>query len=233
DDPAGEYNPAYNSTAVVTTSMTSASVELTIPDGVSKVYYYNATGVTADEAKAKLQEKVESGSAWDTWTKSDTYTISGLTYNTSYVLATISEAADGSYSELQSYEYTTNDIEFTSSASLSYTTTYGAHSWSSGADAYSITLDVKFENGAVGYYFTELDSYYQKDYDGDGVISAQDCAISMVNAGMTGSYYYHSSEGECTGETRYVDSYFVIIPVDANGAFGTPIALSKSTDTNL
>ncbi|MFI3299459.1 MAG: BACON domain-containing carbohydrate-binding protein, partial [Rikenellaceae bacterium] len=39
DDPAGEYNPAYNSTAVVTTSMTSASVELTIPDGVSKVYY--------------------------------------------------------------------------------------------------------------------------------------------------------------------------------------------------
>ncbi|MFI3299355.1 MAG: hypothetical protein R3Y49_06110, partial [Rikenellaceae bacterium] len=33
-----------------------------------------------------------------------------------------------------------------------------------------------------------------------------------------------------TGETRYVDSYFVIIPVDANGAFGTPIALSKSTD---
>ncbi len=233
DDPVGEYNSAYNSTAVVTPSMTTASVELTIPDGVSKVYYYNATGVTADEAKTTLQGKVESGNAWDTWEKSDTYTISGLSYNTSYVLATMSEAADGSYSELQSYEYTTNDLEFNSSASVSYTKTYGAHSWSSGTDAYSVTLDVKFENGTVGYYFADLTSWYQKDYDGDGVISAEDCAMSMVNGGFISSYYYHDSEGECSGETTAADTYFTLIPVDANGAFGTPIALSKSTDTDL
>ncbi|MFI3299194.1 MAG: leucine-rich repeat protein [Rikenellaceae bacterium] len=227
------YNSAYNSTIVVTPSMTSVSLDITIPQGVSKVYYYNATGKTAEDAKEYLLNKVESNSAYDYWNKSGVETISGLSYNTSYVLATISEAADGSYSELQSYEYTTNDIEFTSSASVSYATTYGAHSWSSSADAYSITLDVKFENGAVGYYFTELDSYFQKDYDGDGVISAIDCATSMVNNGFINSYFYYDSEGECTGSTRYAENYFVIIPVDANGAFGTPIALSKSTDESI
>ncbi len=228
------YNSAYNSTIAVTTSMTSVSLDLTIPEGVSRVYYYNSKGLTAEAAKEYLLSKVESNSADDYWDKSGVETISYLTYNTEYILVTMSVAADGSYSQLQSYEYSTTDVEFNSSASVSYTTTYSTHPWHSSEDAYTITLDVKFENGAVGYYFTELNSYFQKDYDGDGVMSAEDCAMSMIDGGYLGSnYYYHDSEGECTGQTTAADNYFVIIPVDANGAFGTPIALSKSTDPSI
>ncbi len=140
----------------------------------------------------------------------------GIEYNMYY----LGVAADGTMGEIQTLTYTTKTPSYDSSATLNVSMTSGQAYYAYGLDypdyLYAlVSYSVEMSNGATSYIYTTTGSL------GDG-----STAESYGNA-VLGSYgRVQTSETELVDVRIDTKGYlFAAVPVDADGAYGTPVYL--------
>ncbi|MFI3285956.1 MAG: Ig-like domain-containing protein [Rikenellaceae bacterium] len=212
-----QYDENYEVDIRLDPQLTSTEVELVIPTGATKVYYYNAgADTTEDKAKETLLSYAASDNSYHKWSSSGTQEIQYLKYKTPYKLYVMAADDQDRYGQMQIVEYSTLGAIFDSKATLEYTVTVTSEStWSQTIDVNATLLE-----GAVGFYAKSVSSSYVMG-DEDGEMSNEDWGDSLINAGGLSSYF--TTSATLTIYSSSTPDPIVIIPVDAEGKYGTPI----------
>ncbi len=156
----------------------------------------------------------------------ETYLAMGTDYNMYY----LGVAADGTMGTIQTLSYTTTSPEYTSAATVSIAVTSGQAYYAYGLDypdyLYAeVNYTVEMANGAVSYIYGTFDKNYLADQS----------SIESWGNYLIGTCYNKTSSTATELTNVYLgskDYVLAAVPVDASGAYGTPIYVEYNDWSN-
>ncbi len=226
---------------VTGTNYLDVNFDVTFNPAIAKYVYLNSTAeIITNESwryKTEAQARTELiNKAYDPYgsgIKSDNSNIvenvydlriEGLLENTDYILYYCALTTEGKITDLQKVTYSTKELLFNSAASVdislvSAEAKYEEYFGETHYSGMSITLDVTMENGATSYIIGA---------GGVGFITDPSDLSSWgkyILLTYSGGNITHTEDGEITHPvTLYsADDRLIIVPVDADGAYGTPV----------
>ncbi len=218
----------YNEDAVIASitiepRFNDADITPVFGDGISSAYYTVAPKgeVSLDDAQKILEsESTKAYSSATLWDGGLT-TLRDLTVATAYDLYILAVDSEGALGKAKLYEFSTLDLEYTSSASLAITVAeITADEYVS--DWINVDFNVELKDGATGYYRAAVDKNYFPQSD--------PTAKQFANYALTNNLLTETFTDPTTAVTVYSKDYYVVfIPLDADKNMGEP-QIVKFTD---